>query len=125
MTPTRKTGAAAEISRSRPNCPSMRSPTGSGRTNCPDGREIDERSRAALAIRVAKRAASVMHLPAFVDLGPMGSVLNDPVRQRLLIFATVLVGPAIALALLRLVLRWVRQPDPVEQMAGSLVIDLA
>jgi hypothetical protein len=65
-----------------------------------------------------------MPLQVFIDLGSIESLLNDPVKRRLVLFAAGLIGLAVLLAVLRQVVRWVRQPEPTSATDRSLVLDL-
>jgi hypothetical protein len=51
--------------------------------------------------------------------------LVDPVKRRLLLFAAILIGAAIALALIRQLVRWTRRPERTVLLDESLVLDLS
>ncbi len=72
---------------------------------------------------------------AFIDLGPIDELLNDPLKRRLVLLAVALIGLAIALAILRgiarsfrflgTVIRWFSRPERESPSEDDLVIDLA
>lgn len=60
----------------------------------------------------------------FIDFGPIDSLLADPVKRRLVIFAAGLFGLAILLALLRKIALLFHRSTPVSLTDESLVIEL-
>jgi hypothetical protein len=62
---------------------------------------------------------------SWIDLGPIDSLLHDPMKRRLVLFAAGLIGLAIVLAVLRGVARWFRRPVDTSRTDDSLAIDLA
>jgi hypothetical protein len=66
----------------------------------------------------------VKHLLAFIDLGPLDTLLNDPLKRRLLLFAAGIIGLAVILGLLRQAVKWMRRPDEAPPTDRSLIIDL-
>ena len=60
-----------------------------------------------------------------IDLGPLDSLLHDPQKRRLVMFAAGLIGLAVVLALLRRIMGWFRRSVPVSTTDESLVIELS
>jgi hypothetical protein len=64
-------------------------------------------------------------LLAFFEIGLIESLLSDPDKRRLMLFAAGLIGLAIVLGLLRQVMKWARRPEQAPTTDSSLLIDLA
>jgi hypothetical protein len=62
---------------------------------------------------------------AAISFSQLESLLNDPNKRQLLLFAAAVMGLAVTLAVLRLLMQWLRRPSPPPQADQSFLIDLA
>lgn len=60
-----------------------------------------------------------------MDFGPLETLLNDPMKRRLVLFAAGLIGLAIVLALLRRIVGLFQRSVPISTTDASLVIELS